>query len=249
MDVHLLSENITDHSLPSIVVINILQKITELNYGFIRALKEGPNISGKFDQEFKYTYGLNVKPFKFGSFRIIFTPAAFSNNQTTLVDTWNKKAFDKLFEVLSCGEDITKLNEMQRIIGTYGIVKYRELLKVVYSNELDVLFEEKGRGNSKFILKKENAKNIYNSLKGFDDDSSEDIIKQGILVAADTDRCTFGFTFSDSEERIDGKYDQTLDELVGNNFKNLCKVKLRKTNKFNSKSGESKDYWELLNIL
>lgn len=249
LNLHFSGEVIKNHSMPSLILIPLIQKITDLNYALVRSLKEGPTSMGKFSQDFKYDFGLNVKPFGVGSFNIIFEPQIFANNQTTLEDTWNKKAFDKLFEILNCEDDIDKLSNVHDSIGTYSIVKYREFLNVLYSKELDVTFEEKGRGNAKFILKSENAKKIYNSLNGFDDNDSEELLIKGVLVAVDSGKFRFGFEISDSNERIDGKYDESLDELVSNNFKNLCKLKLIKTNRFNSSSGESKDYWELIDIL
>lgn len=249
LNLHFSGEVIKNHSIPSLILIPIMKKITELNYALVRSLKEGPESTGKFSQEFKYDFGLNVKPFGIGSFNLTFEPQVFANNQTTLEDTWNKKAFDKIFEILNCGDDHDKLSNIHESIGTYSIVKYREFLNVIYSKELDVTFEEKGRGNTNFILKNEYAKKIYNSLNGFDDTDSEEILIKGVLVAVDSGKFRFGFKISDSNERIDGKYDESLDELVSNNFKKLCKLKLHKTNRFNSSSGESKDYWELIDIL
>lgn len=141
------------------------------------------------------------------------------------------------------------MSKIHDSIGTYSIVKYRELLNIIYSNELNVNFEEKGRSNSKFFLKNNSAKDIYNSLKGFDEDNSEKIIKKGTIVAVDSGKFRFGFELSDSNERIDGKYDESLDYMVSANFKNLCTLSLLKSNKINSRTGESKDYWELLSIL
>lgn len=249
LNVHLDGEIIKNHSLPSDILIHIIQKVTELNYALIRSIKEGPNVIGKFTQDFKKEFCLNVKPFEVGSFNIIFEPNLFSDYQSNFKDTWNEKAFDLFFEILNCGNDLNKLSGIHDSIGTYSIVKYRELLKIIYSNELSVTFEEKGRSNSKFFLKKDYAKEIYNSLNGFDDDFSEEIIKNGILVAVDSGKFRFGFELADSDERIDGKYDELLDDLVSDNFKKLCTLKLLKTNKLNSRSGESKDYWELLDIL
>lgn len=248
-NLHFSGSAIKNHSMPSTILIPIIQKITDLNYALVRSLKEGPNAEGKFSQEFKDEHCLNIKPFAVGSFNLIFEPKIFSNNQTTFEDTWNKQAFDKLFEILNCGDDQDKLSDIHESIGTYSIVKYRELLNIIYSKELDVVFEEKGRGTSKFTLKKDHAKNIYNSLNGFDDDAIETVLKKGVLVAVDTGRFKFGLELSDSTERIDGKYDESLDDLVSNNFKNLCKVKLHKIKRFNSRSGESKYYWELIDIL
>lgn len=249
LNIHLNGKIIKNHSLPSDVLIHIIQKVTKLNYALIRSIKEGPDVVGKFTQDFKNEFCLNVKPFGVGSFNIIFEPNLFSDYQSNFKDTFNEKAFDLLFEILNCGDDLDRLRSIHDSIGTYSIVKYRELLNIVYSNELDVTFEEKGRSNSTFFLKNTSAKDIYNSLKGFDDDSSEKSIKKGILVAVDSGKYRFGFELSGSDERIDGKYDEVLDDLVSANFKKLCKIKLLKTNKINSRSGESKDYWELLDIL
>lgn len=248
-NLHFSGNAIKNHSMPSTILIPIIQKITDLNYALVRSLKEGPAAEGKFSQEFKDDYCLNIKPFAVGSFNLIFEPKIFSDNQTTFDDSWNKQAFDKLFEILNCGDNQDKLMDIHESIGTYCIVKYRELLNIIYSKELDVVFEEKGRGNSKFTLKKGHAKNIYNSLNGFDDDVIETVIKSGVLVAVDTGRFKFGLELSDSDERIDGKYEESLDDLVSNNFKKLCNVKLHKIKRFNSRSGESKDYWELIDIL
>ena len=225
-----------------------MSTITDLNYSLIRSLKEGPDVEGKISQDFKDDFCLNVKAFNTGSFNLILEPKSFSDNQTSINDTWNKKAFDKLFEMFKCGEDSDKLNIIHESVGTYSMVKYRELLKIIHSKELEVTFEEKGIGSSKFILGKDNAKNIYNSLKGFDEDNSEEVIKKGVLVAVDSGRFRFGFEFSDSGERIDGKYDKSLDDLVSSNFKKLCEITLIKTKKLNSRSGESRDKWELIDI-
>jgi len=249
LNIHINGKIIKNHSLPSDALIHIIQKVTELNYALIRSIKEGPDVVGKFTQAFKKEFCLNVKPFGVGSFNIIFEPNIFSDYQSNFKDTWNEKSFDLLFEILNCGDDLDKLSGIHDSIGTYSIVKYRELLNIIYSYELDVTFEEKGRSNSTFFLKNNSAKDIYNSLKGFDDDSSEEIIKKGILVAVDSGKFRFGFKLSGSNERIDGKYDELLDDLVSVNFKKLCTIKLLKTNKLNSRSGESKAYWELLDIL
>lgn len=248
-NLHFSGNTIKNHSIPSIILIPIMQKIIDLNYALIRSLKEGSEATGKFSQNFKEEFCLNIKPFAEGSFSITFEPQIFSDYRTTFKDTWNKKAFDKLFELLNCEDDIDKLSEIHESIGTYSIIKYRELLNLLYSKELDVLFEEKGKQQSKFLLKNNNAKKIYNSLKGFDEDSSEKVIKKGVLVAVDSGKFRFGLELSDSNERIDGKYDESLDDLVSDNFKNLCEIELCKINKINSRSGESKDYWELINIL
>lgn len=249
LNVNIEGKIVKNHSLPSTILLPILHNIIDLNYALVRALKEGPNAVGKISQEFKDEFCLNIKPFGVGSFNIIFEPSIFSDKQTLFKNTLNKKAFDLFFKILKCENDLNKLSEIHEDIGTYSIVKYRELLKNIYSKELDVTFEEKSKNSYKFFLGNNEAKNIYNSLKGIDEDTSEKVIKKGILVAVDSGRYRFGFELLDPQERIDGKYDESLDDLVSDNFKNLCTLSLLKTNKLNSRSGESKDYWELLDIL
>ena len=72
LNIHLDGKIIKNHSLPSDVLIHIIQKVTELNYALIRSIKEGPEAAGKYAQDFKQEHCLNVKPFGIGSFNIIF---------------------------------------------------------------------------------------------------------------------------------------------------------------------------------
>ncbi len=152
LNIHLNGDIIKNHSVPSTVLIPIMQKVIDLNYSLVRSIKEGPDVVGKFSKEFKDDFCLNVKAFEAGSFNIIFEPSVFSDKQVIFKDTFNKKAFNLFFEMLKCGDDLDRLNEIHDSIGTYSIVKYRELLNIIYSEELDILFEEKGSTKSKFRL-------------------------------------------------------------------------------------------------
>ena len=93
LNIHLDGKIIKNHSLPSDVLIHIIQKVTELNYALIRSIKEGPEAAGKYAQDFKQEHCLNVKPFGIGSFNIIFEPNLFSDDQSNFKDTLNEKAF------------------------------------------------------------------------------------------------------------------------------------------------------------
>lgn len=245
---HLQGTQIKNHSVYSETLIKFIQKVVELNYTIIRSLKEGPEVRGKFSKEFKDDFGLYIRPFSLGSFDVVFEPNNSVDNQTLFKSTWNKEAFDKLFELMECGDDLDKIHTISTTLGTSSIVKYKEFLNLVSSKKLDIVIEEKGFKNHRFVLKNDDAKEIYNSIKGFDENNSEELELTGTLVAADLVKFRFGF-ISDSDERIDGKFPEGLKKDIKNKYGELCTLHLRKINKYNSKSGDYKDSWELIEFL
>lgn len=256
INLHVSGDLIKNHSIPSSVLINLIETYEDFIVTAAGALKFGVDRMDKLiDSTFKKEFGYNIKPFSAGSFMITFSPKSFEDNQTSLVHSLNKQSFDKLCDVINCGENMDSLMEQSKFIGTSSIVKYKDFMKVVSTNSLDITFNENNNPTPIINLSHDYASNIYTALKKLDKEENEiDVVElSGLLYYINTDTKQFGIKFFDDDlnktRKLTVNFNENLKSELKNNLDSEINIKVKKTVKNNISKGKLEPIFELINLI
>lgn len=256
IQLHVSGDIIKDHSIPSSVLIKLIETYEDFIITAAGALKFGVDRMDRYiDGNFKRELGYNIKPFAQGSFLITFSPKLFEDNQTSLVHSLNKQSFDKLCDVINCGEDMDSLMEQSQFIGTASIIKYKNFMKILSNNKLNVTFNEHNLLKPAIDIKYEKASKIYKSLNDLDKDHTETSLIElsGLMYYINTDNKQFGIRFFDEDikkiRKITVNFRESFKSVLKSNLESEIKILVEKTVKNNISKEKSEPVFVLIKLI
>lgn len=257
INIHISGKSIKNHSIPSKVLIKFIQSFEDVTSYIAAVLEFGVDkIEKSIDNNFINDMGFNIKPFSQGSFMITFSPKIFEDGQTVFKNSLNKKAFYKLCELIECDVDSDKIRKQLDIIGISSIIKYKQFIKLISDNELDLTMTEGNEIMSNVNIKHGKALNIYRELVRFGEDThnSEIITLKGLLYYINTDRKTCGIKFYDYDIEKDKKishiiFNENLKTKVKNNVDSEVEVSLEKIVKISFSENKKTIKYHLIDFI
>lgn len=238
INVHISGKKIINSTISSKLLISIIKSFEDVNVSIAKALEHGITGGKLCNNKIRDDLGFNIKAFSAGSFMITFSSKC-DENQTTFIPSLNKLSFDKLCEIIGYNANLNEIEKQLNIIGSSSIIKYKEFIKVISDNKLDMIITEGKSSNPKVDIDSKRALTIYNGLKKFEEDNVkiEQIVIEGSLYYINTDRKTCGIMFFDNEldkiKKISSiNFREGLKSQVKNHVDSEVKVTLEKTIKF-----------------
>lgn len=236
---------IQSNRITSTFLTKILSGWQNMIFRIARSKMEGPKTKGEISQEIKEASLFDVSAFSPGSFKIILSSHIYSSGNSTLEPTLGKEAFDSFTELIKCEDDINKIHVQWETLGDSVILEYKSLLGNIYSNKVNVTFQDEKTSKT---ISSELAQNVYNIIQNLDEIEPDTVRCTGILCMIDLDRNRFGFIRSDEEEkRIDGKFSEDMDVNV-NHLGKLTTAKFLRQRKYSRAKDDYKYTWLLVEL-
>lgn len=172
--------------------------------------------SGPIPLEVQSKAQLNVSATSTGSFRII-----FSEDQKICkyldVDSDITQSLGEINKIIGACDDFEKLKEIRKKYGARVISKYKDFIKILSKNNLDVTFYD-SLGSKKYEplnITHDEINRISNALDYVEKIPDEEISLYGRLVGKDHKIKSFHFE-DDEGNDIKGKYSDELDDDLDN---------------------------------
>lgn len=252
---HISGDLIKNHSIPSSVLIEIINSFEDLIINLEGSIRFGPKkIKERLDNTFKEELGFNIKPFSEGSFVITFSPKTSSDNQTMFYPSLNKKSFEKLCEIINLNDNYNKVLEQSEIIGFSSIIKYKDFINIISKNKLDVKIYDNMWDKSEVSINHVNAKNIYESLKNieFDNIKTTDMQVSGQLYYINSDTKQCGIKIKDETsnkiKKLTINFNEEFKLEIKDKLYSNIKVDLKKNTEYDYDGEIIKERYELINI-
>ncbi len=234
---------IQSHRITSTFLVKILKSWQNMIFRIARSKLEGPNTKGEIKEEIKEDSLFDVSAFSPSSFKIILSSHIYSSGKSTLKPTLGKESFDIFTELIKCGDDVNKIHLQWDNLGDSVILEYKSFLGNIYSNNVNITFQDKEKSQ---IISSELAQNVYNVIKDLDDKEPDNVEYPGILCMVDLDKNRFGFIRSDEgDKRIDGKFDEKMNITVKKHLDKLTNAKFLRERKYSKAKDDYKYTWIL----
>lgn len=196
---------------------------------------------------------LQVDAVEMGSL-ILFVSSA--NNQSSLNnESYLKRGLENLNDIISCGDNEELLLDKMKTMGTQPIFKYKNLLKILKNNKLnlDMYKSVAPKGFEPQCLSSEFAKKVYEVIDDYSKEKSDTIDIMGELYIIDTHRNVCSLEISSEEgnelKNIKFSFDKKFKENLKNNIEETIHVILNRIIEYNPIEDNEKITYKLKDIL
>ena len=164
-------------------------------------------------------------------------------------------ALENLNDIISCGDNEELLLDKMKTMGTQPIFKYKNLLKILKNNKLnlDMYKSVAPKGFEPQCLSSEFAKKVYEVIDDSSKEKSDTIDIMGELYIIDTHRNVCSLEISSEEgnelKNIKFSFDKKFKENLKNNIEETIHVILNRIIEYNPIEDNEKITYKLKDML
>ena len=222
--------------------ISILQDITS---SIAQSLTGKPTLKGGITADVQNASRLDLVAIATGSFRVI-----LSSHEPQLNESSAKISLRCFNNLIECGSDKAAIREFTSTVNFEKKVftDYKKFLRLVYKNNANIImYDENASENLRpRKITSELAKKIYDSIIEVETVPDISVEYRGVLKGISLIKNTFEFLVDDSNEIIDGKFEDTLANEVIKRLNIPTIIKFNVTTKYKDITYEEKKEWFLL---
>ena len=193
---------------------NIMSTLQEIISSIAQSTIAYPTMKGSIPKEILTASKLDLVATATGSFKVV-----LSSHEPQIIPSVAKTSFQHLHGLIGCQDNKERLKEASEQLGPRVLVKYQDLMEIIYKNKANVkMFDKINNGDFNSEISNDLAKKIYDVIIEVQNIPEEVVQYEGILKGISLVRNNFEFLVKDSEELIIGKFEDNLIDEVKNHL-------------------------------